>query len=535
MALPSVVPAPASITSADSAPFAVAAETPIVGDAEAARALRSLVETRTGLTLATRPADAGRSAASDGTEGAIVLEITGDGPTESYRLAATEASIVVSGADAAGLFYGVQTLGQLLSPAAFGWQVPAVTIDDAPRFGYRGVMLDVARHFHDVATVKAFIDRASALKFNALHLHLTDDQGWRLQLESRPLLTEKASATSVGGDPGGFYSHDDYREIIDYAGAHHMLVVPEIDLPGHTHAVTLAYPELSEEPVLSDHIREIVRDYGGALPVNGVAYDGMAVGFSSLKIRDEATYAFLADVLGEVARLTPGPYLHIGGDEALGTSAEDYDYFIGRVSRLAADLGKTPVAWHEAGTASDLDPTTVGQFWGYVEPIDGMDAKARGFTAIGSDRAKLILSPADAIYLDMKFDADSPLGLTWARGVTTARRAYEWDPAEVIDGVADEQILGLEAPLWTETVRTLADIDALAFPRAAAAAEAAWSPAVGASELRTWDSFATRVGALAPLWTSQGIGFTPLEGIDWVSEDATGTTTAATVDGGADA
>ena len=198
MALPSVVPAPASITSADSAPFAVVAETPIVGDAEAARALRSLVETRTGLTLATRPADAGRSAASDGTEGAIVLEITGDGPAESYRLAATEASIVVSGADAAGLFYGVQTLGQLLSPAALGWQVPAVTIDDAPRFGYRGVMLDVARHFHDVATVKAFIDRASALKFNALHLHLTDDQGWRLQLESRPLLTEKASATSVG-------------------------------------------------------------------------------------------------------------------------------------------------------------------------------------------------------------------------------------------------------------------------------------------------------------------------------------------------
>ena len=205
------------------------------------------------------------------------------------------------------------------------------------------------------------------------------------------------------------------------------------------------------------------------------------------------------------------------------------------IQKLAADLGKTPVAWHEAGTASDLDPTTVGQFWGYVEPIDGMDAKARGFTAIGSDRAKLILSPADAIYLDMKFDADSPLGLTWARGVTTARRAYEWDPAEVIDGVADEQILGVEAPLWTETVRTLADIDALAFPRAAAAAEAAWSPAVGASELRTWDSFATRVGALAPLWTSQGIGFTPLEGIDWVSEDATGTTTAATVDAGADA
>ena len=228
------------------------------------------------------------------------------------------------------------------------------------------------------------------------------------------------------------------------------------------------------------------------------------------------------DGAAESYRLDAPPLAPTCTSAATRPSAEDYDYFIGRVSRRAASLGKTPVAWHEAGTATDLEPTTVGQFWGYVEPIDGMDAKARGFTAVGSDQGKLILSPADAIYLDMKFDADSPLGLTWARGVTTARRAYEWDPAEVVDGVADEQILGVEAPLWTETARTLADIDALAFPRAAAAAEAAWSPAAGASELRTWESFAARVGALAPLWTSQGIGFTPLDGIPWAVEVAAG-------------
>lgn len=331
MALPSVVPAPASIEADGSAPFALTSGTPIVAAAEiadATEALQSLIETRTGLRLDTRePADSAADAR------AIVLEIAGDGAAESYRLDVTEASVIVSGTDAAGLFYGVQTLGQLVEPAPGGWQIPAVRIVDAPRFAYRGVMLDVARHFHDVATVKAYIDRTSALKFTHLHLHLTDDQGWRL-----------------------------------------------------------------------------------------------------------------------------------------GTSAEDYDCFIGRVSRLAASLGKTPVAWHEAGTATDLEPTTVGQFWGYVEPIDGMDAKARGFTAVGSDQGKLILSPADAIYLDMTFDADSPLGLTWARGVTTARRAYEWDPAEVVDGVADEQILGVEAPLWT----------------------------------------------------SQGIGFTPLDGIPWAVEVAAG-------------
>ncbi len=191
---------------------------------------------------------------------------------------------------------------QLIRPAGDGWEIPAVVIDDAPRFAYHGVMLDVARHFHPVATVTAYIDRASSLKLNHLHLHLTDDQGWRLQLRSRPELTAHAAATSVGGDPGGFYTQDDFREIVTYAAAHHMTVVPEIDLPGHTHAVSLAYPELSEQPVISDHIRDTVRDFGGGMPENGTAYDGMAVGFSSLKIHDEATYAFLADVLGETRR-----------------------------------------------------------------------------------------------------------------------------------------------------------------------------------------------------------------------------------------
>ncbi len=279
---------------------------------------------------------------------------------------------------------------------------------------------------------------------------------------------------------------------------------------------SLAYPELSEQPVISDHIRDTVRDYGGGMPENGTAYDGMAVGFSSLKIHDEATYAFLADVLGELAELSAGPYLHIGGDEALGTDAADYDTFVARVTAMVAGLGKTPDAWHEAGTASGLAPGTIGQYWGYVAPTDGMDEKARGFVRGGG---RLIMSPADAIYLDMKFDADSPLGLTWARGVTSAERAYAWDPAAVIEGVTDADILGVEAPMWTETVRTLDDIDALAFPRIGAAAEAAWPPAAGSNSERTWESFRTRVGALAPLWARSDIRFTALPGIDWARED----------------
>jgi hexosaminidase len=499
-----VVPAPASLVRSEAAPFRLSASTAVTGDADAAAALSSLVEARSGLAL---------SQAGDGPS--IELRIERGGPAESYALAAGEASVVVTGADAAGLFYGVQTLGQLIRPDGDGWIVPAVEIEDAPRFAYRGVMLDVARHFHPVETVKGYIDRAAGLKLNALHLHLSDDQGWRIELASRPKLTELASGTAVGGDEGGYYTKDDYREIVEYAASRHMIVVPELDMPGHTHAVGLAYPELVEEPVISDHIREIARDYGGDLPENGKPYDGMAVGFSSLRIHDEATYDFVADVFGELAGMTPGPYLHLGGDEALGTPDEDFALFVSRASRIIADLGKTPVAWHEAGDAADLADSTVGQYWGFVQPTDGMDEKARGFVRNGG---QLILSPADAVYLDMKYPTGPDLGLTWANGPTSVQRAYEWDPSAIVAGIDESDILGVEAPMWSETIRTAADIDTMAFPRIAAAAEAAWSPATGASDLRTWESFSERVGALGPLWTSLGIGFHPSGEIPWVTE-----------------
>jgi len=511
VSLPAVVPAPASIEASAGAPFRLTSATSVSGESDAATALAAILTARTDLAPTTA-------------EGSADIELRiadGDAP-ESYRIAVDEASISVTGADAAGLFYGVQTLGQLVTRDGEGWIVPAVVIDDAPRFAYRGVMLDVARHFHGVDTVKGYIDRASSLKFNALHLHLTDDQGWRIQLDSRPELTEKASGTSVGGDvtegaerSGGFYTKDDYREIVEHAAARHMIVVPEVDMPGHTHAVGLAYPELAEDPVISDHMRDIIRDYGGQEPRPGTPYDGMAVGFSSLKIHDEATYDFVADVFGELAAMTPGPYLHFGGDESLATDDEDFAYFVTRVSALVADLGKTPVAWHEAGSAKDVADSTIGQYWGYVRPQEGFAAKAQTFVDNG---AGVILSPADAIYLDMKYPSGPELGLTWANGPTSVEEAYAWEPADVLPGVDDDAILGVEAPLWTETIRTAADIDTMAFPRAAAAAEAGWSPRTGESDLRTWESFRARVGALGPLWTSMGIGFHPSEEIPWVTE-----------------
>jgi hexosaminidase len=495
-----LVPAPVSSTAAGGPGFRVDEHTRITGETDAAAVLSALIAARTGVTPA--------GAAQDTT--AIELVIAPGGASESYRIAADAASVVVTGADAAGLFYGVQTLGQLITAGDDGFAIPAVQIEDAPRFAYRGVMLDVARHFFPVETVLGYIDRAAGLKFNALHLHLTDDQGWRIHLDSRPKLTALASGSSVGGDEGGFFSKADYRRIVAHAASRHMIVVPEVDLPGHTHAVGLAYPELAEAPVLTPHILEIVEAHGGAVPTAGEPYTGMGVGFSSLKIHDEATYDFVADVAGELAAMTPGPYLHIGGDEALGTSPEDFALFMERATGIVADLGKIPVTWHEAGAAARIDPSTIGQYWGFLTPTDGMDEKARAFVRNDSG---LILSPADAVYLDMKDAADSPLGLTWANGPTSVRRAYSWDPAEVIDGVTDADILGVEAPMWTETIRSLDDIDRMAFPRIAAAAEAAWSPRGG--ELRTWESFQVRVGALGPLWSSLGIRFHASDEIPW--------------------
>lgn len=488
----------------DTAPFRLDSATTVTGDPDASAALSALVETRTGLA----PAGGGPTIE-------LRIDPSASSGTESYRIAVDEASVVVTGADGAGLFYGVQTLGQLVVRDDDGWMIPAVEIDDEPRFAYRGVMLDVARHFHDVETVTAYIDRAASLKFNALHLHLTDDQGWRLELDSRPRLTQVASATSVWGDAGGFYTKDDYRQIIAYAASRHMIVVPELDMPGHTHAVGVAYPGLAEDPVLTDQMHQVIREYGGGVPTPGVLYDGLAVGFSSLRIHDEATYGFIADVFGELAEMTPGPYLHFGGDEALGTDPADFALFARKASAIIADLGKTPVAWHEAGAAPGLAPETVGQYWGFMTPTDGMDEKARAFAANG---ARLILSPADAIYLDMKHSEGSPLGLTWANGATSVERAYSWEPAEIIPGLDESAILGIEAPMWTETIRTLDDIDEMAFPRIAAAAEAGWSPASGSSDLRTWESFRARVGALGPLWTRLGIGFRASDEIDWAAE-----------------
>ncbi|WP_433793693.1 family 20 glycosylhydrolase [Actinoplanes sp. CA-252034] len=413
-------------------------------------------------------------------DGAIVLALDESLAAEAYRLEITATGVTLAGGSPQGVFWGVQTLLQ------FGTELPGGVIEDHPRYAYRGAMLDLARHFFTVAEIKAHVDLLVQFKINHLHLHLTDDQGWRLEIPGWPRLTEVSggAGTGVDGAGPGFLTLAEYSDVVAYAAERFVTIVPEIDMPGHVNAVHVAYPELTADgqPVAPRTDAE--------------------VGYSSLVAGKEETYAFVETVLKTVAGLTPGPYLHIGGDECLSTPPEDYRTFLDRVLPIPGRFGKRVIGWHEIA-AVDLPEDAVVQYW-RIEPAD--DAVAR---AAASGR-RVIISPADRTYLDMKYDSDTPLGLDWA-GHLGVERAYDWDPAERLPGVGEEAILGVEAPLWSETLRSVDDVRYLTLPRLPAVAEVAWSPRDG----RDWPSFRERLAAFGPRWTADGVNFHRSPEIDW--------------------
>lgn len=424
-------------------------------------------------------------------QGNIYLRVAQDDPglgEEGYRLEITGDRLTLSACRPAGIFHGIQTLRQLLPPAvelaqvrSDPWSLPAVTITDRPRFAWRGAMLDLARHFFGVGEVKRYIDHLAYYKLNRLHLHLTDDQGWRIAIQSWPNLALRGGSAAVGGDRGGYFTPEEYQDIVSYAQSRYITVVPEIDMPGHTNAALASYPELNK---------------------NGVAprlYTGVKVGFSSLAFDKEVTYKFVDDVIREMAALTPGPYLHIGGDEALTVSGEDYSRFIERVQAITQTYGKQAVGWEEVAVARLL-ATTIVQPW--------KDEKmARTAAAKG---AKLILSPANKLYLDMKYNSRIGLGNNWC-GYIEVKDSYDWDPANLIRGVTEQNILGVEAPLWTETIRTFADVEYMTFPRIIGCAEIGWSPRAG----RGWAEYARRLASHGPRLEAMGINFYRSPQIPW--------------------
>jgi hexosaminidase len=410
---------------------------------------------------------------------------------EAYTLTVTEDSVVLSSTTAAGLFRGVQSLRQLFVPAIESatvqkadWYIAAGTIKDHPLYTYRGAMLDVARHFFSVDDVKRFIDLMAYYKMNVMHLHLSDDQGWRIEIKAWPKLTSYGGSTQVDGGKGGFYTQEQYKDIVAYAASRYITVIPEIDMPGHTNAALASYPELNCNP----------KDKNPKL------YTGTEVGFSTLCTQNENVYKFVDDVIAELAAITPGPYIHIGGDESHVTAKNDYIKFINRVQGIVVKHGKQVIGWDEIGL-STLQPNTIAQYW--ANGANSVNAVQKG--------AKIIMSPAKKTYLDMKYDSTTKLGLNWA-GYIEVDTGYTWDPATMEKGISRENIIGVEAPLWTETISKMAELEYMVFPRLPGYAEIGWSPAAE----RNWDEYKVRLGKHGSNIKAMGINFYRSSKVPWV-------------------
>ncbi|KAA0930352.1 beta-N-acetylhexosaminidase [Streptomyces apricus] len=491
-----IVPAPASVDPGG-APYRITSGTRIRVDRS-----KEVRDVGSYLAGVLRPSTGYRLPVTDERGGdGIRLRLTREGTAglgaEGYRLTSGKGAVTITAREPAGLFHGVQTLRQLL-PAAVEedsrqpgpWPVAGGTVTDTPRYGWRGAMLDVSRHFFTVDQVKRYIDQLALYKINTLHLHLSDDQGWRIAIDSWPRLAPYGGSTSVGGGPGGHYTKAQYKDIVRYAASRHLEVVPEIDMPGHTNAALASYPELNCD--------------GVAPPL----YTGTEVGFSSLCVGKPVTYDFVDDVIRELAAITPGRYLHIGGDEAHSTSHEDYVTFMEKVQPVVARYGKTVVGWHQLTAAPA--PGAVAQYWG----LDGTGAAEKEQVAAAARNGTgIVLSPADRVYLDMKYTADTPLGQAWA-GLVEVRRSYDWDPGAYLAGVPGTAVRGVEAPLWTETLSTSSDLEFMAFPRLPGVAELGWSPA----STHDWDDYRVRLAAQAPRWDALGMNYYRSPQVPWPAD-----------------
>ena len=403
---------------------------------------------------------------------------------EGYELKIDKKQITISAKSAAGCFNGIQTLLQALPVKVVPnetMQIATGTIRDFPEYAYRGAMLDVARHFFSVEDVKRFIDFLAAYKMNTLHLGLSNDQGWRIEIKSWPRLTEIGGSTEVGGGEGGFYTQEQYTEIVKYAQDRNIMIIPEIDMPGHTNAALASYAELN---------------------CNGKAtelYTGIEVGFSTLCTGEEITYKFIDDVIRELAEITPGPYIHIGGDESHVTPMKDYIPFVNRVQEIVVSHGKKVIGWDEIANATLVNGATV-QFWDNV----------KNTTMAIEKGAKVLISPASKAYLDMQYDSTTTLGLHWA-GYIEVQKGYSWNPTELVPGLTKDKILGVEAALWSETVTNIDEVEYMVFPRLPGYAEIGWTT----PDSRSWNEYKFRLAQHGKRFEAMEINFYRSSMVPW--------------------
>ena len=417
------------------------------------------------------------------------------GKPESYTLEITSHKVTITGADRAGVFYGIITLLQLTEAQEKGGRLPCATIVDSPRFAWRGFMLDEARHFFGREKVMQILDLMARFKLNKLHWHLSDSEGWRVEIAQYPQLATmggRGSWSEPEGRQAKFYTQEQIGQIVTYAAERHIEIIPEIDMPGHANAALRAYPQYS----------------GGVSEKYGE--------FTFNPGREE-TYAFLGNVLREVAQLFPSQYMHIGGDEVsygieswntdaptqqlmrregLTTLRQAEKYFIDRMSDTVRALGKKLVGWDEL-TEIDASPRTTIMWWRHNKPEVLRSSLRRGYP--------VVICPRVPYYLDFIQDGDHKWGRIWIEDFNTLQRLYAF-PDDMLDEMEippDEpgRIVGLQANLWTERVPYPRRLDFMMWPRLCALAESAWTPAAN----RNWEGFEQRMQHIYALFDREGI------------------------------
>lgn len=498
-----VVPLPKSVVMVKGQPFNLTSATTIVYEGtnpemkRNARFLSEYIQQSTGIktTLLDK---------RDKKAAAIVLvinpKVQGD---EAYRLTVNNKQVTIAASTPAGVFYGIQTLRKSLPVQTNGADItlPAVDVADAPRFGYRGMMLDCGRHFFPVSFVKKFIDILAMHNMNVFHWHLTEDQGWRLEIKSHPELTAKSSmrsGTVIGHNAtvddsiphGGFYTQQEARDIVEYARQRHITVIPEIDMPGHTLAALAAYPELGCT--------------GGPYEVGhrwGVYKDVLCLG-------KESTYKFVQDVIDEVVDIFPAKYFHIGGDESPTVmwekcpnclqKAKDENtdikhlqqYFTNRIEKYLNSKGKSIIGWDEILEGKINQSATI-MSWRGVEP--GLKAAKQGHD--------VIMTPSSHVYFDHYQAKETKHEPDAIGGCSPVEKVYSYEPLpETLDAEAKNHIKGVQANLWTEYIPFTTQAEYMVLPRMAALAEVQWTPA----GQKNFDNFSKRALRLSDLYDRYG-------------------------------
>jgi len=517
VAAPVLIPAPASLAPAQGR-YTITAQTPLLAEGDGAQAVATqfvdLLAKGKGPTL---------SITDDGRTGGIRFTIDptrADGHPEGYVLQSDADGVRISAGTPRGLFYGAMTLLQLATSsvdADAALVVPAVRIEDAPRFGWRGFMLDPARHFWTVEETKQVIDAMALHKLNTLHWHLTDDQGWRIEIKRYPKLTEIGGCRIPAGDGGiepatgqprpycGFYTQDQIRDVVAYAAARQITVVPEFDVPGHATAAIAAYPELgtTDQPLVPSS------EWGV---------------FPNLFNVEDATFEFLENVIAEMIPLFPGTYFHIGGDEAVKDQWEAsarvqqrmrefgardemamQGVMVARLEKFLAGHGKRLIGWDEILEAPLPAEATV-MSWRGTE--GGLQAARAGHD--------VVMSPVSSLYLDY-LQTSSPDEPPGRPATITLQQVYDFEPVPAeLEASQHHHILGLQANLWTEHTRTFARLQHHMFPRLAAVAETGWSPQAS----KDYAGFLERLPVQLERYRRWDIGYaqTPFQ-VDAVAKD----------------